>query len=110
LICQMPSRFASGANTCSDSAASAGVHGVLLAAKNRSVCSRDASRSSTTRRSRENASSILRTRSVCCARASLSSCASRAARCSCTSLRVLTTRLACDGPKAFAITSSGLFR
>ena len=63
LICQMPSRLASGANTCSDSRATSRARRALaVAAYQRSVCRRDARRSSTTRRSRENASSILRTR------------------------------------------------
>jgi hypothetical protein len=66
----------------------------LLAANQRSVCRREARRSSTTRRSREKASSILRTRSVCSARWASPSWASRAARWICTSLRVSTTRLA----------------
>ena len=57
---------------------------------------REARRSSTTRRSREKASSILRTRSVCSTRCSppKEPCASRAARWICTSLRVCITRLA----------------
>jgi hypothetical protein len=94
----MPNRLANGAKTCSDSVAIVSGHGRLLAANQRSVCSRDARRSSTTRRSREKASSILRTRSVCkaCWPASWPwPCwASRAARWICTSLRVSVTRLA----------------
>ena len=45
----------------------AGETGSLLAAYQRKVCKRDASRSSTTRTSRENPRSILRTVSVCSA-------------------------------------------
>ena len=61
----MPRRLASGAKTFSASRATLGGAAVLQAACQRSVCSREARRSSTTRRSRENASSILRTFSVC---------------------------------------------
>jgi len=90
----MPSRFASGAKTCSDSVASAPGQGRWLAAYQRKVCSREASRNSTTRRSRLKASSILRTRSVCRPCAPSLGWAARAARWICTSLRVSVTRLA----------------
>ncbi len=81
----MPSRLASGANTFSASRATLGGATVLQAACQRSVCSREASRSITTRRSRENASSILRTVSVCALGSSTSWPAPSASRvCCCT--------------------------
>ena len=67
------------------------------------------SRSITTRRSRENASSILRTFSVCTAGSS-SGAAARACCCTRMSLVVSTASAAKLAPKALAITSSGLFR
>jgi hypothetical protein len=75
----MPSRLASGANTSRASSATSAGTGCLLAANQRRVCRREARRSSTTRRSRLKASSILRTRSICwrCWVAS-SNCAPRA--------------------------------
>ena len=116
----MPRRLARGANTCSDSAARPGGSGRLLAAKWRRVCKREAKRSITTRKSRENASSILRTLSVCAATVCAMGAAwplrlaefwaMRAMRCRRTSLVVSTARSAKLSPKALAITSCGLFR
>ncbi len=116
----MPSRLASGAKTCSDSSATSGGHGLRACAWWRSVCSREARRSSTTRRSFEKASSILRTPSVCAARSARSprwpaACGLRrsVSRAPCwiaTSRRVCATSPACDAPKAVAMTSSGRLR
>jgi hypothetical protein len=67
----------------------------------------------TTRKSREKASSILRTFSVCAAGSSVNcalALAARACFCTWTSLVVSMASAAKLGPKALAMTSCGLFR
>jgi len=116
----MPRRLANGANTCSASLARPGGTGSLLEARWRKVCKRDARRNMTTRKSRENASSILRTLSVCAAAVCAMGmgvaawlaeiCARRAMRCTRTSLVVSIAKSAKLLPKALAMTSCGLFK
>ena len=100
LICQMPSRLASGANTCMRLA--------RQRARARRACSRRSSAGSAgaTPAAAARRAGRARTRAASCARARSAAraarlllrraCASRAARWICTSLRVCATRLAYD--------------